>query len=210
MPVSATGRYRRSVGQANVPAFHRQLERWHEAMARRGPADIRGFFAQDARLWFLDMCDAMGFARPPDDEAARLGADTVSYVRAHLDIRPPRRGLAALRAIRDRGLVLHVASGDAHEDFIEFLMRIGARDLFERVYGSDLVNTWKFGSDYYHAILSDSGVDPAHAAVVDDSAKALSWASECGLRGFLVARRDGESFDDAVARTFAEVVRELG
>ena len=194
-------------GQANVPAFHRQLERWRAAMARSGPADIRGFFAQDARLWFLDMCDAMGFARPPDDEAARLAAETVSYVNAHLEFHAPRRGLAALRALRDRGIVLHIASGDAHEDLVQFLERIGARDLFERVYGSDLVNTWKFGPDYYRAILRDSGVDPADAAVVDDSAKALSWASECGLRGFLVTRRDGESFDDAVARTFAEVAQ---
>lgn len=143
----------RAWGDANVPAFERQLERWRAEMAKRGPADIRGFFAKDARLWFLDMCDAAGFARPADEEAERIAAETVHYVKAHLEIRPPQKGLLALRALKRRGLVLHMASGDSHDDLVEFLERIGARDLFDRVYGSDLVNTWKFGPEYYRAIL---------------------------------------------------------
>ena len=200
----------RAWGDANVPAFERQLERWRAEMAKRGPADIRGFFAKDARLWFLDMCDAAGFARPPDEEAERIAAETVDYVKAHLEIRPPQKGLLALRALKRRGLVLHMASGDSHDDLVKFLERIGARDLFDRVYGSDLVNTWKFGPEYYRAILRDSGVDADRAAVIDDSPKALSWARQSGLRVFQVARRDGEEFDDAVARTFGEVARTIG
>jgi HAD superfamily hydrolase (TIGR01509 family) len=194
-------------GAANIPAFEQQLERWRVAMAGRGPADIRGFFAKDACLWFLDMCDAMDVARPPHEEAVRLAADTVSYVKAHLELRPPQGGLRALRALRDRGLVLHVASADAHDELVTFLEQIGARDLFDRVYGSDLVNTWKFGPDYYRAVLADSGVNPKLAAVVDDSPSAVSWARECGMRSFLVERLDGEDFDKAVTRTFGEVAR---
>ena len=194
-------------GAANIPAFEQQLERWRSAMAGRGPADIRGFFAKDARLWFLEMCDAIGLQRPPDEEAERIAADTVSYVKAHLELRPPQGGLRALRALRERGLVLHVASADAHDELVAFLEQIGARDLFDRVYGSDLVNTWKFGPEYYRAVLADSGVDPQLAAVVDDSPSAVSWARECGMRGFLVERRDGEGFDTAVMRTFGAVAR---
>jgi HAD superfamily hydrolase (TIGR01509 family) len=203
------GRSSESWGEANVPAFERQLERWRGAMAAGGPADIRAFFANDARLWLLDMCDANGVSRPEPADADRIARETASYVRTHLEIRAPGRTLELLRELRYRGVVLHVASGDAHADLVEYLVRIGARDLFDRVYGSDLVNTWKFGPEYYRAILSDSGVDSARAAVVDDSPKALSWAGECGLRGFLVARREGESFDDAVTRTFAEVTRAI-
>lgn len=192
-------------GAANVPAFERQVERWRAAMAGHGPADIRGFFAKDARLWFLDMCDAIGLGRPPDEEAERIAAETVAYVKAHLEIRAPRRGLLALRALRERGIVLHVASADAQDELVAFLDQIGARDLFDRVYGSDLVNTWKFGPEYYRAVLADSRVDPERTAVIDDSPTALSWARECGMRGFLVERQDGEDFDDAVTRTFSEV-----
>lgn len=199
----------RSWGEANIPAFERQLERWRAAMARRGPADIRGFFAKDARLWFLDMCDAVGVPRPADEEAERIAAETVAYVKAHLEFRAPQRGLQALRALRARGLVLHMASGDTHDDLIVFLEQIGARELFDRVYGSDLVNTWKFAPEYYRAVLADCGADPDRAAVVDDSPAALSWARECGLRGFLVERRAGEDFDVAVTRTFEEVARAI-
>lgn len=196
-------------GQANIPAFERRVERQRAAMARGGPVDIRGFFAKDLRQWFLDMCDEMGIEPPADEEAERIAAATASYVTAHLEIRAPQRGLQMLRALRGRGVVLHIASGHAHEDLVAFLEQIGARDLFDRVYGPDLVSTWKFGPGYYRAILSDSGVDPARSAVVDDSQEALSWAAECGLRGFLVERRDGESFDDAVTRTFEEVARHV-
>jgi HAD superfamily hydrolase (TIGR01509 family) len=197
-------------GRANVPAFERQIERWRAAMAVPGPADIRGFFAKDARLWLLDMCDAANVARPEDDEAARLAAETVAYVKAHLAIRAPARALAQLRSLRRRGIVLHIASGDAHDDLVAFLQQIGARDLFDRVYGSDVVSTWKHGPDYYRAVLADSGVAADRAAVVDDQPKALEWAHECGLRTFLVARTDGETFDGAVTRTLETVARALG
>jgi HAD superfamily hydrolase (TIGR01509 family) len=192
-------------GEANVPAFEQQVKRWRAAMAKRGPADIRGFFANDARLWFLDMCDACGYPRPSDQDADRIAADTVAYVKEHLEIRAPERGLEALRALKRRGLALHMASGDSHDDLVAFLERIGARELFDRVYGSDLVRTWKFGPEYYRAVLADSGVDPERAAVVDDQPNAIAWARECGLRAFRVERRAGEKFDDAVARTFGEV-----
>lgn len=132
-------------GQANVPAFERQTVRWQAEMGRRGPADIRGIFAKDARLWFVDICDAAGVARPAAEEADRIAADTVSYVKAHLVIRPPRKGLWALRALRRRGVAPHITSNDARADLVEFLQRIGVRHLFDRIYGTDVVNTWKFG-----------------------------------------------------------------
>jgi HAD superfamily hydrolase (TIGR01509 family) len=202
------GGSREAWGVANVPAFEREWARFLAAASAGGPPDIRGFFANDRRQWFLDMCDGVGVARPPDDVAEVIAADTVRYVKAHLDI-PAPRVLDALRALRGRGIVLHIASADAHDELVEFLERIGARELFDRVYGSDLVNTWKFGPAYYRAVLADSGVDPARAAVVDDSPQALGWARECGLRGFLVERRDGEGFDDAVGRTFEEIARAI-
>jgi HAD superfamily hydrolase (TIGR01509 family) len=202
------GGSREAWGAANVPAFEREWERFLAAASAGGPPDIRGFFANDRRQWFLDMCDGVGVARPADDAAEVIAADTVRYVEAHLDI-PVPRVLDALRTLRGRGIVLHIASAAAHDELVEFLERIGARELFDRVYGSDLVNAWKFGPAYYRAVLADSGVDPARAAVVDDSPQALGWARECGLRGFLVERRGGEGFDDAVGRTFEEIARAI-
>jgi len=129
----------------------------------------------------------------------------VSYVTAHLEIRAPQRGLLALRRLRERGVALHVSSGDAHDELVTFLEQIGARDLFDRVYGSDLVNTWKFGPEYYRAVLADSRVDPERAAVIDDSPNAVSWARDRGMRAFLVERQGGEGFDNAVTRVISEI-----
>ena len=194
---------------ANVPAFARQLERWKASTtAAAGPADVSGWFATDAREWLHDMCDEAGVPRPPAGEADVIAPEALRYVREHLEVAVPRV-LAALRVLRARGLTLHVASGDAHDDLVQYLGRIGARDLFDRVYGADLVNTWKLSSAYYRAILVDSGVDPRRAFVIDDSEKAITWAAECGLEGFLVRRSVNEDFEDAVLRTFASVERAL-
>lgn len=194
-------------GAANIPAFQRQWARYSTAAAEGRPADIRRFFADDARAWFLDMCDGVGLPRPAGERAATIAAETVAYVKAHLKIRPPVRGLDALRALRRRGVAMHVASADAYDELVQFLEQIEARDLFDRVYGSDLINTWKLGPAYYRAVLADSGVDPDLAAVVDDSENALRWAAECGLRGFRVERWEGEDFDAAVARTLSAVAQ---
>ena len=82
---------------------------------------------------------------------------------------------------------------------------MGTRELFGRVYGSDLLNVWKAGPAYYRAILADIETDPATAVVIDDSDRAIAWAGECGLRGVLVRRQDGEAFESAVLRAFDDV-----
>jgi len=45
----------------------------------------------------------------------------------------------------------------------------------------------------------------ATAVVVDDSDRATRWAADCGLRGVLVQRAEGEAFETAVLRAFDEV-----
>jgi phosphoglycolate phosphatase-like HAD superfamily hydrolase len=195
---------------ANVPAFERQMSRWKAAAtAAAGPAGVAGWFDSDAREWLWDMCDEADVARPAQQDADRIARDALRYVRGHLSIEVPRV-VDELRALRTRGLTLHVASGDAHDDLVQYLETIGARDVFDRVYGADLVNTWKLGPAYYRAVLADCGADPRSAFVIDDSRDAIAWAAECGLRGFLVERAPAEGFEEAVLRAFAEVERALG
>jgi HAD superfamily hydrolase (TIGR01509 family) len=82
---------------------------------------------------------------------------------------------------------------------------MGTLDIFDRVYGSDLVNVWKASPAYYRAVLADTGTDAANAVVIDDSKTAIDWAGECGLRGVLVRRQDSEPFEESVLRAFDEV-----
>jgi FMN phosphatase YigB (HAD superfamily) len=194
----------RSWADANVWAFDRQWARWEAASRATTGGNIREWFDADAANWLYDMCEMVGVARPPEKDAARIANDTLRYVRERVGIKVPAI-VGRLRALRQRGVILHMASGDSHEDLVEYLRAIDARDIFDRVYGSDLLNVWKSSAAYYSAILADTGIDAATALVIDDSERAIGWAAECGLRGVLVRRQPGEEFETSVLRAFDEV-----
>jgi len=190
--------------KANVGAAHRAFERYRAAPITAPSTSIRDWYAEDVQRWLYEMCDEVGRARPPRAEAGRIANAAHDYVRRHVDIRTPRI-VERLRDFHDRGLKMHVASGDQHADLVGYLETMGTRELFDRVYGSDLINVWKSSSAYYRAILSDTGTSAANGIVVDDSNAAIEWAGECGLRGVLVRRTAGEAFENSVVRAFDEV-----
>ncbi len=189
---------------ANVGAADRAYQRYQQACMTSPSTGIRAWYAEDVRRWLYEMCDEVGRPRPPAAHADRIANAAQEYVRRRVDIRAPRI-VERLRDFHERGLTLHVASGDQHEDLMGYLDTMGTLELFDRVYGSDLVNVWKSSPAYYRAILADTGTDPANAIVVDDSKRAIDWAGECGLRGVLVLGRAGEPFEDSVQRSFDEV-----
>ena len=77
--------------------------------------------------------------------------------------------------------------GPSSLDLDGFLTGMTVRPLFNRLYGPDLVNTWKGGPLFYDRIFTDAGVSPSKALVVDDSARAVEWASEAGAATVLVS-----------------------
>ena len=189
---------------ANVGAARRAFERYRDAHKSAPSTSIRDWYAEDVRRWLYEMCDEVGRPRPPESQADRIANAAHDYVRRRVDIRAPRI-VERLREFRKRGLKLHTASGDQHADLVGYLETMDTLALFDRVYGSDLVNVWKSSPAYYRAILADTGTDAANAVVIDDAQTAIEWAGECGLRGVLVRRRDGEPFEDSVLRAFEEV-----
>jgi Predicted phosphatases len=189
---------------ANVGAAHRAYRRYQQAYMTAPSTSIREWYAEDVRRWLYEMCDEVGRPRPPASQADRIANAAHDYVRTRVDIRAPRI-VERLRGFHGRGLKLHTASGDQHADLVGYLETMGASDLFDRVYGSDLVDVWKSSPAYYRAILADTGTDAANAVVIDDAQTAIEWAGDCGLRGVLVRRRDGEPFENSVLRAFDEV-----
>jgi phosphoglycolate phosphatase-like HAD superfamily hydrolase len=189
---------------ANVGAARRAFERYRDAYVTAPSTSIREWYADDVGRWLYEMCDEVGRARPPAAQADRVANAAHEYVRRRVDIRAPRIA-ERLRDFHKRGLTLHVASGDQHSDLVGYLDTMGTLEFIDRVYGSDLVNVWKSSPAYYRAILADTMTDAANAIVVDDSERAIGWAAECGLRGVLVRRQAGESFESSVLRAFDEV-----
>jgi phosphoglycolate phosphatase-like HAD superfamily hydrolase len=189
---------------ANVGAASRAFARYQQAYLTAPSTSIRDWYAEDVRRWLYEMCDEVGRPRPPAAQADRIANAAHEYVRRRVDIEAPRI-IERLRRFHERGLTLHVASGDQHSDLVGYLETMGTLEFFDRVYGSDLINVWKSSAAYYRAILADTATEAANAVVVDDSERAIGWAGDCGLRGVLVRRQAGESFEDSVLRAFDEV-----
>ena len=61
------------------------------------------------------------------------------------------------------------------------------RRCFGRLYGADLIGTFKEGPEYYARLFADAGVQPVEALAVDDSTDALDWAARLGARTVLVS-----------------------
>jgi phosphoglycolate phosphatase-like HAD superfamily hydrolase len=175
-----------------------------EAWARANHAYATGLFANDAwevrlnaaadyadfeRAYFLDwvrgMCAMVGIEPPPEEEAIRLGHEAEAWIIAR--IRSGYPGAAdAIRRLHERGYTLHTASGASSTQLEIYLDTMDSRPYFTRLYGPDLVDTFKAGPLYYERIFADAGVAPAEALVLDDSRTAIAWASEAGARTLLV------------------------
>ncbi len=93
----------------------------------------------------------------------------------------------AIRLLHRQGYALHTASGSCSLELAGSLEGLGVRQCFGRLYGADLVNTFKAGPAYYARLFADAGVQPEGALVVDDSAEALDWAAHLGARTVLVS-----------------------
>ena len=92
----------------------------------------------------------------------------------------------AIRLMHHQGYTLHTASGSCLLELAGYFEGLGVRRCFGRLYGADLINTFKEGPEYYARIFADAGVQPVEALVVDDSADATRWAAQLGARTVLI------------------------
>jgi beta-phosphoglucomutase-like phosphatase (HAD superfamily) len=92
----------------------------------------------------------------------------------------------AIRMLHRQGYMLHTTSGESSLDLAGYLQAMGVSDCFGRLYGPDLIDTFKEGPEYYERMLADLGISPADALVVDDSPRAIQWATQVGARAVLV------------------------
>ena len=63
---------------------------------------------------------------------------------------------------------------------------MGVRSCFDRLYGPDLIDTFKNGPTYYERIFADLGLNPTEALVVDDNQLAVRWATQVGAQAVLI------------------------
>jgi len=185
--------WRRLLGEFFAPRFGATEQAWGAAnmivireiwsdweLARAGGTELGpDWFPQQDERWLSGMFERVGLPVPADiDGTVRASR---AHVMARIDCAFPEAA-AAVRAIHARGLALHMASGGLSHELAPYLERMGIRELFDRLYGPDLIGASKTSPRYYERIAADSGVDPEAAIVVDSHAEPLEWAAAIGFR----------------------------
>jgi HAD superfamily hydrolase (TIGR01509 family) len=192
--------WQRAVGEFFAPRLGAPAAAWGDAnyalMARmfaagawearlQAATDYAAFDRAYQLDWLHSMCAQVGVPTPPEADALALAhaatAGIIPQVRAAFP-----GAVGAIRTLHRQGYALHTASGESSVDLAGYLTGMGVRDCFRKLYGPDLINTFKIGPEFYTRLLADAGVDPARAVVVDDNLHALGWAAEAGARTVLV------------------------
>ncbi len=176
-------------GNANHEAF----ARWFETYTSRAPLvrgqALRALLREIDGTWLQDLFRINRQPIPQQAAAAQIA-------RALLDWGAPRIEAAfpaaaeAVRTLRRAGFRLFLASASDASTLEGYLEGMGIRDCIERPYGVDLAGVAKAGPDFYRAIFTNAGIDPAEAVVVDDRPEAAAWAAEAGAGLAVMVGRD--------------------
>lgn len=172
--------------EANRRVVTRMVEPAAWQARLQSASDYRSFDYQYQLDWLRGMCELVNVPIPDEEECSRLTLEATAVIIRQ--VRASFPGAAeAIRALYQRGYTLYTASSGPSSDLEGHLEGMGVRDCFQRrLYGPDLIDTFKVGPAYYERIFADAEVDPASALVVDDSPQALGWAGQVGAQTVLV------------------------
>ena len=151
----------------------------------RAAADYKSFDRAYQVEWLRGMCELAGIETPPEEERLRLARRAAAFITCRVQAAFP--GVVdTIRTLHRQGYMLHTASGESSVDLAGYLQAMGVRDCFGRLYGPDLIDTFKEGPEYYERMFADLGIAPADALVVDDSPRAIEWATQVGVYAVLI------------------------
>jgi HAD superfamily hydrolase (TIGR01509 family) len=197
-PLRRKGEWQRLVGAWFAPRLGGPARAWREAnrivverLSDPGLvnadtfADFVSFSRYAQHEWVRGMCELVGVPPPSEDACLALAASATAALAPH--VRAAMPGAAeAIRTLHRAGYRLHTASGSSSTEIAGYLDGMGVRDCFGRLYGADLINTFKDGPAYYARLFADASISPAEALVVDDSPQAVAWAAQSGAGAVLV------------------------
>jgi HAD superfamily hydrolase (TIGR01509 family) len=197
-PARRTAAWRRLAGDVFATLLGGDAAAWGEAhrvvtarlfaddrVRMRAAVDFVSFYRAYELEWIAGMHRHMGLPAPSEAACLALAERATAEITARMRAALP--GAAeAIRALQRAGYTLHTASGAASEQLAGCLEGMGVRGCFGRLYGTDPINTFKEGPEYYARLFADVGVQPGEALVVDDSLDALAWAAHVGARTLLI------------------------
>lgn len=154
--------------------------------------------------WLNAMAEIVGRTLPPEEECIALAQQAELFVIPQIRSAFPG-AVEAIQHLHTKGYLLHTASGESSVHLTHYLQGMGVRACFGRLYGSDLLDTFKEGPEYYTRLFADLQILPGDALVVDDSPRVLAWANQLGAHTVLVGPTPATSNASFNIRSLAEL-----
>lgn len=101
-------------------------------------------------------------------------------------IKPFPEALGIIRALRDRGLSLAIASGSYERDIRAILGANGLERCFGAIVGKDNIERLKPHPDTYLIAAAKLGIEPARCLAVEDAEKGIRSARAAGMPVILI------------------------
>ena len=168
--------------------------RWHDQAQK----DMMGMSSTE---WSRYMHDRIGLPEPPEEINREVVERLEAIYREHLPAIPGAREAVERLAAR---WPLGLASSSNRELIDLALELLGVKHLFAATVSSEEVARGKPAPDVYLEAARRLGVDPTHAAAVEDSNNGILSAKAAGMRVVAIPNRHFPPGEDALAQ--ADVV----
>jgi HAD superfamily hydrolase (TIGR01509 family) len=150
--------------------------RWHENAQR----DMMGMSSHE---WSRYMHDVIGLPEPPEEISREVVERLARIYRQHLPVLPgAREAVERLAARWPLGL-----ASSSNRELIELALELlGVKHLFKATVSSEEVARGKPAPDVYLEAARRLGVDPTHAAAIEDSENGIRAAKAAGMRVLVI------------------------
>ena len=164
--------------------------RWHENAQR----DMMGMSSVE---WSRYMHDVIGLPEPPEEISREVVERMAKLYREHLPVVPGAREAVERLAAR---WPLGLASSSNRELIDLALELLGVKHLFKATLSSEEVTRGKPAPDVYLEAARRLGVDPTHAAAIEDSENGIRAAKAAGMRVIAIPNQHFPPADDALTQ----------
>ena len=164
--------------------------RWHENAQR----DMMGMSSPE---WSRYMHDVIGLPEPPEEISREVVERIAKLYREHLPVVPGAREAVERLAAR---WPLGLASSSNRELIDLALELLGVKHRFKATVSSEEVTRGKPAPDVYLEAARRLGVDPTHAAAIEDSENGIRDAKASGMRVIAIPNQHFPPADDALTQ----------
>ena len=171
--------------------------RWHEHAQR----DMMGMSSLE---WSRYMHDVVGLPEPPEEISREVVERMAKLYREHLPVVPGAREAVDRLAAR---WPLGLASSSNRELIDLALELLGVEHLFKATVSSEEAARGKPAPDVYLEAARRLGIEPTHAAAIEDSENGIRAAKAAGMRVIAIPNQHFPPAEDAL--TQADVLLRL-